>query len=85
MSRPEGIQSSRCDAPDAEGVGETRRHGIYNLAFPLIPTAPVILGSLETGQCNCGRQLPRLRGVVGAATDFLVCPTAAVFTPLRVI
>jgi len=73
------------DAPDAEGVGEIVVTNLQSFAFPLIRYRTGDLGSLETGPCSCGRQLPRLRGVVGRRTDFLVLPDGRCLHALAVI
>jgi phenylacetate-CoA ligase len=45
---------------------------LLNLAMPLIRYRIGDLGSWAKGDCPCGRHLPRLAGVSGRVTDFLV-------------
>jgi phenylacetate-CoA ligase len=44
---------------------------LLNFAMPLIRYRIGDLGCWEEGACRCGRELPRLRQVVGRITDFL--------------
>jgi phenylacetate-CoA ligase len=45
---------------------------LLNLAMPLIRYRIGDVASWAAGACPCGRSLPRLRGVLGRVTDFLV-------------
>jgi phenylacetate-CoA ligase len=45
---------------------------LLNLAMPLIRYRIGDVASWAEGACPCGRTLPRLRGVMGRVTDFLV-------------
>jgi phenylacetate-CoA ligase len=45
---------------------------LLNLAMPMIRYRIGDIGSWETGECSCGRSLPRLREIGGRVTDFLV-------------
>jgi phenylacetate-CoA ligase len=47
---------------------------LRNVGMPLIRYRIGDVSSLLEGECACGRQLPRLAGVTGRITDFLLLP-----------
>lgn len=57
-----------------DGVGEITVTLFDSWSFPIIRYRTGDLGRLDTGACRCGRTLPRLGGVEGRHTDFLVTP-----------
>jgi phenylacetate-CoA ligase len=71
--------------PDLDGVGEIVVTNLQSFAFPIIRYRTGDLGRLETGSCSCGRHLPRLRGVVGRRTDFVVLPDGRCLHALAII
>jgi phenylacetate-CoA ligase len=70
------VEVVRRDGSTAEPgeVGSILVTDLLNLAMPLIRYRIGDLGSWDAGLCSCGRELPRLRGISGRVTDFLVCP-----------
>lgn len=61
------------DRPARPGeMGSILVTDLLNYAMPMIRYRIGDLGSWETGDCACGRHLPRLRRVHGRVTDFLV-------------
>src|SRR5262249_41754766 len=61
------------DRPAAPGeTGAVLVTDLLNRAMPLIRYRIGDLAAWEPGDCPCGRGLPRLRGVAGRVTDFLV-------------
>ena len=54
-------------------------------AFPIIRYRTGDVGSLDPSPCRCGRGLPKLRGVEGRRTDFLVTPGGRVLHALSAI
>jgi phenylacetate-CoA ligase len=55
-------------------VGEILVTDLGNLAFPFIRYQIGDRGSPATGNCRCGRTLPRMQMVAGRTTDFLLAP-----------
>jgi phenylacetate-CoA ligase len=53
-------------------VGEVLVTDLMNLAMPLIRYRIGDVAAWEAGKCPCGRALPRLGGLMGRSTDFLV-------------
>ncbi len=53
-------------------VGSILVTDLLNLAMPLLRYRIGDVGSWAAGDCPCGRRLPRLEGVAGRVTDFLV-------------
>jgi len=47
---------------------------LHNDAMPFIRYALGDIGTLDAAPCACGRQLPRLVGVVGRASELIVAP-----------
>ncbi len=45
---------------------------VLNYAMPLIRYRIGDIASGEPAECKCGRGLPRLKGIIGRVTDFLV-------------
>jgi len=64
--------------PDADGRGEIVLTNLESHAFPIIRYRTGDIGSIDPSPCHCGRGLPKLRGVEGRRTDFLVTPTGRV-------
>lgn len=71
--------------PDAEGRGEIVLTNLDSLAFPIIRYRTGDIGALDPTPCPCGRSLPKLRGVEGRRTDFLVTPSGRVLHALSAI
>ena len=71
--------------PDAEGRGEIVLTNLVSNAFPIIRYRTGDVGSLDPSPCRCGRGLPKLRGVEGRRTDFLVTPGGRVLHALSAI
>jgi len=71
--------------PDAEGRGEIVLTNLDSLAFPIIRYRTGDIGGLDPTPCPCGRSLPKLRGVEGRRTDFLVTPSGRVLHALSAI
>jgi len=71
--------------PDADGRGEIVLTNLESHAFPIIRYRTGDIGSLDTSPCHCGRGLPKLRGVEGRRTDFLVTPGGRVLHALSAI
>jgi phenylacetate-CoA ligase len=71
--------------PDAEGRGEIVLTNLDSHAFPIIRYRTGDIGSLDPSPCPCGRGLPKLRGVEGRRTDFLVTPGGRVLHALSAI
>ena len=57
---------------DADGSGDLLVTDLLNTAMPMIRYRIGDRGQLMTGDCECGRGLPRLKSVDGRVTDFLV-------------
>lgn len=53
-------------------VGAVLLTDLLNLAMPLIRYRVGDMAAPATGPCRCGRSLPRLEGIQGRVTDFLV-------------
>jgi phenylacetate-CoA ligase len=67
------IEIVRGDRPSAPGEeGAVLATDLLNRAMPLIRYRIGDTAAFEDGPCPCGRGLPRLRGVTGRVTDFLV-------------
>jgi phenylacetate-CoA ligase len=61
------------DGPTRPGdVGAILVTDLMNFAMPMIRYRIGDMGAFEEGTCPCGRTLPRLRGLAGRVTDFLV-------------
>jgi phenylacetate-CoA ligase len=73
------------DGSDADGRGEIVVTNAYSFAMPMIRYRTGDIGSLATGACGCGRNLPRLGAVEGRRTDFLVTPEGRVMHALAAI
>ncbi len=71
--------------PDAEGRGEIVLTNLDSRAFPIIRYRTGDIGALDATPCPCGRSLPKLRGVEGRRTDFLVTPSGRVLHALSAI
>jgi phenylacetate-CoA ligase len=71
--------------PDAEGRGEIVLTNLESHAFPIIRYRTGDIGSIDPSPCHCGRGLPKLRGVEGRRTDFLVTPTGRVVHAMSAI
>jgi phenylacetate-CoA ligase len=71
--------------PDAEGRGEIVLTNLDSRAFPIIRYRTGDIGALDPTPCPCGRSLPKLRGVEGRRTDFLVTPSGRVLHALSAI
>ena len=71
--------------PDAEGRGEIVLTNLESNAFPIIRYRTGDIGSLDPSPCPCGRSLPKLKGVEGRRTDFLVTPSGRVLHALSAI
>ncbi|MGH7299996.1 MAG: phenylacetate--CoA ligase family protein [Candidatus Rokuibacteriota bacterium] len=71
--------------PDDDGRGEIVLTNLDSLAFPIIRYRTGDIGSLDPTPCRCGRSLPKLRGVEGRRTDFLVTPSGRVLHALSAI
>jgi phenylacetate-CoA ligase len=71
--------------PDADGRGEIVLTNLESHAFPIIRYRTGDIGSLDLSPCHCGRGLPKLRGVEGRRTDFLVTPSGRVLHALSAI
>lgn len=71
--------------PDAEGRGEIVLTNLDSHAFPIVRYRTGDIGSLDPTPCPCGRGLPKLRGVEGRRTDFLVTPGGRVLHALSAI
>jgi phenylacetate-CoA ligase len=71
--------------PDPEGRGEIVLTNFDSLAFPIVRYRTGDIGSLDPTPCRCGRGLPKLRGVEGRRTDFLVTPSGRVLHALSAI
>jgi len=71
--------------PDADGRGEIALTNLESHAFPIIRYRTGDIGSLDASPCACGRGLPKLRGVEGRRTDFLVTPGGRVLHALSAI
>ena len=71
--------------PDADGRGEILLTNLDSLAFPIIRYRTGDIGSLDLTPCRCGRALPKLRGIEGRRTDFLVTRRGRVLHALAAI
>jgi phenylacetate-CoA ligase len=71
--------------PDADGRGEIVLTNLESHAFPIIRYRTGDIGSFDPSPCQCGRGLPKLRGVEGRRTDFLVTPDGRVLHALSAI
>jgi phenylacetate-CoA ligase len=67
----EVVRADGSPAPAGE-LGSILVTDLLNFAMPLIRYRIGDMGSWEPGDCPCGRGLPRLRGVAGRVTDFLI-------------
>ena len=63
-------------APPGE-AGAVLITDLLNLAMPLIRYRIGDVAASQAGPCSCGRGLPRLEGLQGRVTDFLVARTGA--------
>jgi phenylacetate-coenzyme A ligase PaaK-like adenylate-forming protein len=73
------------DGSGVDGRGEIVVTNAYSFAMPMIRYRTGDIGSLATGSCGCGRNLPRLGAVEGRQTDFLVTPEGRVMHALAAI
>lgn len=71
--------------PDADGRGEIVLTNLDSRAFPILRYRTGDIGALDPTPCPCGRSLPKLRGVEGRRTDFLVTPSGRVLHALSAI
>jgi len=55
---------------------------LHNYGTPLIRYRIGDVGSLATGQCECGRRLPRIRAIEGRVADLLRLPDGRVVSGL---
>src|SRR5207245_10519996 len=67
-------ERSRAAAPGSEG--EVLYTSLGNYFFPLIRyrVGDYAVAAGETGQCRCGRGLPKIRGLRGRVSDMLTTP-----------
>ncbi len=95
-SRDAGLMATECPAGGlhvaAEGMyvevsdsGEIIVTNMDTFAMPIIRYRTGDVGAFEATPCPCGRGLPRLRGVEGRQTDFLVTAGGKVMHALAVI
>lgn len=95
-SRDAGLIATECPAGGlhvaAEGmyveVSDTGEIIVTNMdafAMPIIRYRTGDVGAFEAAPCPCGRGLPRLKGVEGRRTDFLVTSSGKVMHALSVI
>lgn len=68
-----------------DGIGEVVVTNLDSHAFPIIRYRTGDIAAAEPASCRCGRGLPRLRGVEGRQTDFLVTPDGRCLHALAVI
>jgi phenylacetate-CoA ligase len=73
------------DGAGPDGLGEIVVTNLYSPSMPIIRYRTGDLGRLDPAPCPCGRTLPRLKGVEGRRTDFLVTPDGRVLHALSVI
>ena len=71
--------------PDVDGRGEIVLTNLDSRAFPILRYRTGDIGALDPTPCPCGRSLPKLRGVEGRRTDFLVTPSGRVLHALSAI
>lgn len=71
--------------PDPDGRGEIVLTNLDSRAFPILRYRTGDIGALDPTPCPCGRSLPKLRGVEGRRTDFLVTPSGRVLHALSAI
>lgn len=71
--------------PEVDGRGEIVLTNLDSHAFPIVRYRTGDIGSLDPDPCPCGRGLPRLRGVEGRQTDFLVTPEGRMLHALSAI
>src|SRR5262249_7461810 len=93
--RDGGTVANECPAGGlhiaAEGMivevidGEIVLTNLHTFAMPIIRYRTGDVGALEPTPCSCGRGLPRLRGVEGRQTDFLVTPSGKILHALAAI
>jgi phenylacetate-CoA ligase len=67
------------------GRGEIVVTNAFSFAMPIIRYRTGDVGSIATGACECGRNLPRLGVVEGRRTDFLITPEGRVMHALAAI
>jgi phenylacetate-CoA ligase len=73
------------EGTEADGLGEIVVTNLYSPAMPIIRYRTGDLGRFDPTPCPCGRGLPRLKGVEGRRTDFIVTPDGRVLHALSVI
>jgi phenylacetate-CoA ligase len=71
--------------PDVDGRGAIVLTNLDSRAFPILRYRTGDIGALDPTPCPCGRSLPKLRGVEGRRTDFLVTPSGRVLHALSAI
>jgi phenylacetate-CoA ligase len=67
---------------DGRGPSELLITDLHNYGTPLIRYRIGDAGSLATGQCGCGRGLPRIRAIEGRVADLLRLPSGRVVSGL---
>ncbi|MGH7278344.1 MAG: phenylacetate--CoA ligase family protein [Candidatus Rokuibacteriota bacterium] len=73
------------DGAGPNGLGEIVVTNLYSPAMPIIRYRTGDLGRLDPTPCACGRGLPRLSGIEGRKTDFLVTPDGRILHALSII
>lgn len=64
--------------------GEIVVTGLYNYVMPLIRYRIGDVGVPSDERCNCGRNFPLIRTVVGRTDDFLVLPSRTIISPRNI-
>jgi phenylacetate-CoA ligase len=81
----EGMHVEVLPAAPGETSGELVLTNLESFALPIIRYRSGDIGALDATPCACGRGLPRLAGVEGRRTDFLVTPSGKLMHALSVI